>query len=191
MGIQFRYTSFKNVREYIDSLPEEVFDEAKQAFDEASIEAYNNIINRVSGYPLKVGSGKLRSSIKRNIEGTSISTIRTSITSNSPYIKTHEFGATIKAKNKYMWLKGGPYMNIPTKENMNNGLVVYSSRTLFNYGAKIRTSSQGFGIYSAGIRMFNLVKQVKINPTLKFRETALDSIPTLLSKLQQLMLRKQ
>ncbi len=59
-------------------------------------------------------SGKAIASIPASVRvsGTTINTIQGQIGGVS-YLRTHEFGATIKAKNAFKNLPGGPYMTIP------------------------------------------------------------------------------
>jgi phage gpG-like protein len=185
-GLRFRLTSFNIVKNYLKTLPEESFPEVEKVFKKNVEEAYDKIIKRTSGNPIKRRSGKLQDSIKWRVTGTTLSNIRGSLTTTSPYAQIHEFGGTIRAKNKYLWLRGGPYMNIPTTNNTGpDGKAKISSTALFSTGGRVKAGNNGFGIYRGNTKMFHLAKSVSIKKRLGFRDTANDQLKILMEDLKK------
>ena len=101
------------------------------------------------------------------------------------YAPTHEFGATIKAKNAYKGVPGGPYLNIPTRNNKTPaGVTMLQAREVFNQGGYIAKFKSGrYGVMMDGQLMFSLHKEVEIPKRLKMIETAEGEIPTMLSRI--------
>lgn len=192
MPIQLRFTSYNVIKQFLKELPDDAYNDARKVFEEVGEDVYKAIQDRADGKGVRRRSGSLYNSIRFNIGGTDLKSLRMSITTNSPYAAAHEEGATIRAKNKYMWLRGGPYMNIPTAANTrSDGRPISDARTLFNTGARIKSGNTGFGIYSGATKMMHLAKVVKIPARLRFRETGVDYFPTLLSRLEEVFLKSK
>lgn len=192
MAIQLRFTSYNVVKQFLKELPDDCYTDARRAFEEVGIQAHTAIRARANGLGVKRRSGELYNSIKFSVRGNDLNTLKMSISTNNPYAAVHETGETIKAKNKYLWLRGGPYMNIPTTANTrNDGTAVQNATALFNSGARVKSGGSGFGIYKGQTKMMHLAKSVTIPARLKFRETGQDYFPILLSRLEEIFLKSK
>ena len=184
-----RTENLEKVQRYVKALPEDAFEDAKGAFQTAALEA----ANQVKAMPdLHVRSGALRRSIEQEVSGSTLNDLFASIysakgsgTDEVIYAPIHEFGGTIRPIDKYLWVKGGPYLNIPTEANKTAaGVTRYKARELFNMGAVVA----GKAVIVGDQIMMTLVKgPVRIPPRLGMRDAAEDQIPTLLSTLQDLI----
>jgi hypothetical protein len=189
MAIQVRLLSYGVFKEFLDQLPDEAFADARKAFvDIVGGKAYPAVRARASGKGVQRRTGELYDSIGWKVSGTDLSTLRASISTNNRYAKVQEEGATIRAKNKYLWLRGGPYMSFPTTINYSRGRAIRSARELFSMKARVQNGSRGFGIYLDDVKMMHLAKKVKVPARLRMRETAIDYFPQLLSRLEEIYL---
>lgn len=175
------------VNAFLRTLPEEIFSLAKAYFQEAAMSADAKIKENATS-KLKVRTGNLRKSIRFEVSGTTLATIKASIyaagaigANTIVYAPIHEYGGTIKAKNAYKGVPGGPYLNIPADENKTPaGVTRKQAREVFNMGGY----RVGKVVYLNGVAMFYLVKQVTIKPRLGMVKAVEDEIPTLLDKLR-------
>ena len=178
---------------YLRRLPGSMFERARKAMSEAVTGADAEVKNNLRT-KLTVRSGALRRSIRVSVAGVSLSDLRASIYSASlaggqeiAYAPVHEFGATIKAKNAYKGVPGGPYLNIPAKANRTaSGVTRMQAREVFNKGGYLVRFGRKWAVYMDGKRMFSLVKSVKIPARLGMGDAAEAQVPTLLSKLAKL-----
>lgn len=180
----------EEVKGWLSKFPEETYQTARDAIHSAMFRAKAKTQQNAKTI-LKVRSGALRRSIRFSTSGKTLSTIRGSFYAahkekgaTVAYAPIHEYGGTIKAKNAYKKVPGGPYLNIPAKANKTPaGVMRSSARQVFQNGGFIR----GRTIVLKGKVMFYLVKQVKIRARLGMNKAAEDEIPTLLGELQNLI----
>jgi len=138
---------------------------------------------------LKQRSGDLHKSIDKQLSGQGLSTLTGSVWIGTPYATTHEFGATITAKNAYKGVEGGPYLNIPIP-NFNTdsrGLMKQTAREVFAQGGYVQKSKKGnWLVFSRdGKPMFLLRKQVTIPARLGMFKLLDESIPILLKEIEE------
>lgn len=188
-------------------LPRHVYDKAKKAFTEAATKAHKETMDRVSGgQPLNRRTGALARSLNYEVNGNgeSINSLNASVYSGVAvgekpviYAPVHEIGATIKAKDKYLWVKGGPYLNIPTPANLTAaGVTRMSARDVFANGGYVA----GRAVFLRTVKldvdavpiikdtaMFSLVKQVTIPARLGMRDTVTKHADTLLENLGDML----
>lgn len=171
-----------------------LFKGAKKEFQRSALNMTTEIKDNATN-KLDVRSGHLRQSIGQEVTGNSLLNLSASVFSNSMaggepvvYAPVHEYGAeddnAIKAKDKYLRVKGGPYLNIPTAANKTPaGVMRRSAREVFGMkGAHIR----GRSVWVGETMMFYLVKKVEIKPRLGMRDAVDNEIPHLLSRLAAL-----
>lgn len=176
----------KAIRDYLDNLPEDTFTKAKAGFQVLALAA-DTQVKKNTTTKLKRRSGALARSIRTGVKGTNLANLTGSIyalhkfgSATVVYAPIHEYGGTIKAKNAYHSVEGGPFLNIPTDENKTAaGVQRLTARMVFQHGGYIA----GKGVYLDGVKMFSLVKAVKIPARLGMRDAVDDNIPTLLSTL--------
>jgi hypothetical protein len=187
MGFQVETRGVEEVKQFIDKLPENSFDVAKDAFRESVTDAANKVKSFVN---LKVRTGNLRRSIGQEVKGSTLKDLQASIYSAQGsggsqvvYAPIQEFGGTVKAKDKYKWVKGGPYLNIPTINNLTAaGVMRMTAWEVFDQpGAHVR----GKGVFIGDKIMFTLVKSVTLTERLGMRAAMEDQIPTLLSTIKE------
>lgn len=143
----------------------------------------------MGGNKLHSRTDALRLSIKTATRGTTLNTLRGSVFSDSIYAPIHEHGGTVKAKDKYLRVPGGPYLNIPLPSNKTPaGVMRKNARTVFNEGGYIMRSARGNYIVMSGINepMFILRKKVEIPARLGMVKAAEDEIPTMLGRINSL-----
>jgi|GEM_PF-663034 len=194
------------VQSLINRIPAELFDEARDAFADAVLKAQEKTSRNLQGGPLFTRTGLLASSINAAVSdrrGT-LKTLKASVFSSFmvgsqevPYAKIHEVGGTITAKNKYLKVPGGPYLNIPLPPNKTPaGVMRMTPAMVFRYGGFIiKSRKQNYIVMMPenrasrtvkSIPMFVLKKSVNIKPRLGMRKAAEDQIPTLLGRLRAL-----
>lgn len=187
----------EKVIDFLDSMPERLFNGIKIIFQDAVRDASNEVKDNCRSI-LTVRTGTLRRSIGHGVKGDNIKSLRASVYSESIvdgqpllYAAVHEFGSTIKAKDKYARVPGGPYLNIPTSANKTaSGVMRKTARMVFNEGGYLRQKRGKWGVYLGTKKMFSLVKSVKIPPRLGMRKAAESAIETILSSLNQLKLEE-
>jgi len=189
-AIKVDIVGLDKVQEYLSDFPEETYQVARDTINGAMFRAKAKTQQNARSI-LKVRSGALRRSILFSSGGKTLSTLKGSFYAahklggaTVAYAPIHEYGGTIKAKNAYKKVPGGPYLNIPAKANMTpSGVMKKTAKQVFQEGGTLR----GRIIVLKGKTMFYLVKSVKIKPRLGMTKAAEDEIPTLLSELQNLV----
>jgi phage gpG-like protein len=165
-------------------------DEIKKFTFDAKRKVSERITDGSNG-SLKSRTGELRRSIRTQNTGKHLSSMKASIYTVSKYAKIHEEGGTIKAKRAFKKLSGGPFLAIPSNENKTpSGVTRETPREVFNsggYTVPINGRKAKHAMFKNGKPMFWLVKEVKIPARLKMRETIEDEVPTLLSRLSDLL----
>jgi phage gpG-like protein len=183
------------VKRYLAQLPERTFKDAKKAFSEAVFKADKKIKDNATD-KLRVRTGALRRSIVSVVSGSDLDTLQASVGSASKvgglelvYAPIHEFGGTVRAKKAYKRVLGGPYLNIPLSSNKTAaGVTRLQAREVFNQGGRvIKTKNGKYGVLLNGQMMFILKKQVVIPARLGMIKAAEDEIPTILSRLMDLI----
>lgn len=128
------------------SVPIANFGAAKKAWAVAIFEGHKQVVKNASGgLPgLNRRTGGLSRSLKAAVTGDSVRTLSGKIYTNSVYAPIHEYGGTIRAKNAYRGVPGGPYLNIPTDDNQTaSGVQRLNAKQVFERGGYIARSSGG------------------------------------------------
>lgn len=193
MPVNVELSGHREAMDYLRRLPGNMYEGARKAMADATTKADAQVKKNLRT-KLSVRSGALRRSIRVSVAGASLADLRASIYSASlaggqeiVYAPVHEFGATIKAKNAYKGVPGGPYLNIPAKANKTaSGVTRMQAREVFAKGGHLVRFGRKWAVYLDGRRMFSLVKSVKIPARLGMGDAAEAQVPTLLSKLAQL-----
>lgn len=184
------------VNDYLGRLPESTFFHAKNVFREAVLASDATVKRRFESQIIKARTGALRRSLRTSITGTKLSSLKASFFSAAnvggtavKYAPLQEYGGTVRAIDKYRNVLGGPYLNIPTSANRTPaGVMRKSARMLFNEGAYIQKSSAGnWGVFLGSQMMMVLRKQVTIPARLGMVDAADEQIPTILSRLANLI----
>jgi len=189
----------EEVKKFLSQLPKTMFEGAKVAFAKATLKAQSvirteNFTHSSSGYSsdkLNSRTGDLSRSIRTALTGTELSTLSGRVYTVSPYAPIHEFGGTVKAKDKYKRVPGGPYLNIPLSDNKTAaGVMRKSAGEVFSEGGFIIKSKQGNWLVMdvAGVPMFVLKRQVYIKPRLGMDKATQDRIPEILDSLKLMAL---
>ena len=188
--------NFKEVREYLDELPESTFEDAKTIFAKAVLDADKEVKLRFSSGKIKSRTGALRRSLRTSVSGNTIKTLQASFYSVAnvsgteiKYAPMQEMGGKVKAIDKYTGVPGGPYLNIPVFSNLTPaGVMRKSAKMLFNEGAHIHKSkASNWGVFLGSKMMMVLKKEVKIPARLGMVDAAKNQIPTMLSRLADLI----
>lgn len=195
MALSVDVTNLAEIEKYIDDMPDETYKDARTVFAKAVLSADATVAANF-GSRLNSRTNALRKSIRTSVSGNSLSTLRASIFGaryadgkQLVYTLTQEYGATIKAKKAYRNVPGGPYLNIPTSSNKTPaGVTRLTPKTVFQQGGHIhKTASGKWGVFLGGQMKFVLVKKVEIPARLGMRDAAADEVPTILSRLQNLI----
>jgi phage gpG-like protein len=190
MAAAIAITGAEDLQRMLRRLPEDVFASTKEAFTVATFNAHAGILRRLRGNPMQSRTGNLARTILPEVKGSTMATLKASVYSTAGYARIHELGGVVKARDKYRWLPGGPYLNIPTDANKTGaGVMRRSSTDVFRAGGKVMKGPEGFGLYLNGMRMFRFARKVTIKPQLGMRDTVTAEIPTLLSTLNDLLLK--
>jgi len=135
------------VQELLSRIPDSSFRAAKRAFTKNLAEAHESLVTSISGLRLNARSGTLKRSMKFEVSGGNLSSLKASLYSASGvrgkelnYALIQELGGGIKAKNAYKWVPGGPYLNIPMGSNFFGGGI------LTNAGVPRYTPSQAWNL---------------------------------------------
>ena len=181
-----------DVKNLLKRLPDQLFDKSKKAVSDSVFRVHQKVSDRVRDGvddTLHSRTGALKRSLKPSVTGTTLDKLDGRISTTSIYAPTHEFGATIKAKDKYLRVPGGPYLNIPLPPNKTAaGVTRKTARQVFLGGGYLVKGPRRYVVMDASHKpMFVLVKQVTIKPRLKMIQTAEEEVPTLLSNLSALM----
>lgn len=189
------------LQRFLDKLPEGMYDAAKTSFARAAIAAHAKVTARIqNGTPMFRRTGNLARSMNFSVSGGTLGSLNAAVFSSSTvsgspviYAPIHEIGGTVRAKNAYARVPGGPYLNIPTSANKTaSGVQRLSAREVFANGGKVIKSKKGnylvFGKTARGFEpMFILKKSVTIPARLQMRETVLGEVPGLISSLDDLL----
>ena len=167
----------------------------REAFRDTLKRTHRRMQARVSGQPLKRRTGQLARSIKTRMDGSRLANLRGVVYTDpsvAPYAGVHETGATIRAKDAYNYLPGGPYLAIPSRQNQTPaGVARETPRTTHQQGgfvAPITAPKARYAVFSSDrTPMFWLVNKVRIPARLGMEETTEDQIPTLLSDLSGML----
>ena len=155
-------------------------------------EIISNRVTDGSNDSLKSRTGELRRNIRPRFRGAgSFETLQASVYTTSKYAPIHETGGTIKAKNAFKHLAGGPFLTIPSDDNKTGvGVTKKTVREVFSEGGftiPIRASKAEWMIMLQGKPMYWLVDEVDIPARLGFEDTFKDEVPNLLQDLSELM----
>ncbi len=185
------------IEDYLKRLPEDTFQQAKRVFARAMFNAQSDVNDNINDR-----SGNLARSIQTEVVGTDIDSLRVSLYSAASvdgaaviYGPVHEFGAmganAIRpVNNRYAWVPGGPYLNIPEDANLTPARVMRMSATQVFASGEASVAIKdggGWGVYMGSTLMFSLIKKAEIPATLGMRKAVEDQIPTVLSELQNLI----
>jgi hypothetical protein len=179
----------EEVENYLKGLNESSFPIVQDEFQKSTLAVGNKVRDMAQ---LQVRSGALRRSIQQSVSGSSLKDINGSVYSAQGsgaagvvYARIHEFGGTIKPIDKYKWVPGGPYLNIPTSANKTGaGVTRMSAKEIFDKGGYVRKAGSGYGLFLGTQMMMFLIKgPVTIPPRLGMMKAAEDEIPTMLSRI--------
>ncbi len=185
----------KEVTEYFKKLPETMYMQTRDVFVDATLAAQGKTQSNLNTR-MKKRTGALSRSIQTDVSGKDLDNLRASVFSAQTvggqeikYAPVHEFGANIRALDKYMGVPGGPYLNIPTEANKTaSGVMRLPASQVFAQGGYVRSIGRGrFGVFLGENMMFSLHKSVSIPPRMGMTDAATDEIPTILSKLNALI----
>ena len=184
------------VNDYLVRFPESTFFQARNVFSEAVLAADATVKRRFESQIIKSRTDTLRKSLLTSVTGTKLNNLKASFFSAAnvegtavKYAPLQEYGGTVRAIDKYRNVPGGPYLNIPTSANRTPaGVMRKSARMLFNEGAYIRKSNAGnWGVFLGSQMHMLLRKEVTIPARLGMRDAADEQIPTILSKMADLI----
>lgn len=173
------------VQTLLKGIPERLYKGAQKAFGKAVFAAHDEVLNNLAGNPLKSRTGALARSMTPEVSGSPLSGLSGRIYSGMIYAPIQEKGGTVVAKNKYMGVPGGPYLNIPTQSNKTAaGVQRMTPQMVFAAGGFVfKRKNGGYGVMLGDTMMFSLVKSVTIKGGLGMVKAADNQIPTLLSDL--------
>ena len=188
MTITVDVEGIEDIQDLLNRIPGTMYSNAKQILSTSLFNIQRTVTQRLQNGPMFSRTGQLARSIKFKTGGDNIANMSGVVYTDSKYAPTHEYGATIRAKNAYARLPGGPYLNIPSSQNRTGaGVMRENARSVFNSGGYIiplNAPRARYAVMKNGIPMFWLVKQVTIPARLGMRETADNEVPTYLSNLQ-------
>jgi len=182
MAQEVKAVNLKEVVDYIAKMPAETFDIVKTEMATALFKADKAIKTDTD---LNKRTGNLFKSMRVKVQGTTLKNLQASIYTTSIYAPIHEYGGTVKAKNAYKKVPGGPYLNIPTDANKTAAGVTRKSATqVFAAGGFIVKFKSGkYGLMLKGEVVYTFHKSVKIPKRLNMEKHTEDQIPTMLSKI--------
>ncbi len=178
--------------DYIRTLPRDTFKIAKRQVAKSVFIVQKEVLNNftVSSGPsvdrLHSRSGALKRSIKSDVVGSSLNELAGSVFSDIIYSKVQEEGDIIKARNKYVNVPGGPYLNIPLSANKTAaGVTRFGAREVFRLGGFIVKSKKGNWLVMdrTGVPMFVLKKSVEIPARLGMEDSMKKEINPFLKRL--------
>lgn len=189
MAESVQIVGLDEVRDLLKAIPENSFDSAKESIGKSIL----NIHTEVSSYSggLNNRTGRLKRSLKTELKGENLDDLRGAVFTKTKYAPIQEVGGKISAKDKYVNVPGGPYLNIPLSANKTPaGVMRQNAGEVFNGGGYIVKSKTGkYIVMSVNNQpMFVLVKSVIIPPRLGMQKAADDEIPTLLGNLNSILL---
>jgi len=187
------------VKRLLAEMPEALFLETKKTLAETTLTIQRNVIlgfNGDASISLQTRTGNLQRSIKTENRGKDLSTLRSSVFTNSIYAPIHEEGGTIKEKNAFKALPGGPYLAIPSDMNKTAaGVTRFSPTDAFNLGADLRQirnpRKAQFMIVEENVGpLFWLVPEVIIKARLGMQDETDKQIPILINELTDNLLER-
>ncbi len=185
------------VKKLLADMPDAIFTEVKKSLANTVLTIQKNVVlgfNGDASKSLQTRTGNLQRSIKTENTGTDLSTLRSSVFTKSIYAPIHEEGGTIKAKNAFLGLEGGPYLAIPSDLNKTKaGVTRFSPRDAFSAGASIRrlrnpVKAQFMVIDKDLGPLFWLVPEVIIKARLGLQSETDKQIPNLIDELNDVLL---
>jgi len=179
-------SGISSVIRVLTETPETTYRRSRVAFNRAVVKAHREVGRNFRG-ALKSRTGQLRRSISFEVTGDSLATLSGNISSNSIYAPIHEYGGTIKAKDKYTGLDGKPYLNIPLDANKTAaGVMRLSAYQVFEGGGFIIKSKRGKWLVMSGegVPMFVLIEQVHITARLGMRDAMANATDELIKELR-------
>lgn len=204
LRIEVTSTDIAALEAQVRAIPQTLFRESRSIFRDVGFKAQRAVVQSIANGPLYRRTGALARSIGTATTGNKIANLSMSVFSQNPggeravvYAPIHETGGLIKARDKYLRVPGGPYLNIPLDSNKTAaGVTRQSARTVFREGGNLlRTRRGGWLVVknligAAGelriVPMFALVKQVRIPARLRMRETVSDFVPQMLERLRSM-----
>lgn len=182
MVAEIEILNLSEVQNWLSEIPDESFDAVSEEVTRALASADENIKTKTE---LKRRTGNLMKSIQIRVQGSDFESLEASIYTTSVYAPTHEYGATIRAKNAYKGVPGGPYLNIPTDANKTPaGVTRMTATQVFAAGGFICKFQSGkYGLMLNGEVVYTFHKQVTIPKRLKMIEYTENEIPTMLSRI--------
>lgn len=185
MSGQVEVRGIEDLQRFLGTLPERLHANAKNAYRRAVFGAQREITGNLRGSPMQSRTGSLARSILPEVSGSKLSELSGRIYSTSKYAPIHEYGGVVKARDKYLGVPGGPYLNIPQDANKTAaGVMRMGARQVFDQGGYIA----GRGVYLDGELMFVLVREVKIEAQLGMRDAADEALAGLIEELRNIVL---
>jgi len=190
--MQVTVNGVSEIEALLNAMTAEMGDNARKALQKSLFTVKRKTASRLKNGPLYSRTGDLAKSFKykTNLKG-EIKDLYGEVYTDSIYARIHETGGTINAKNKYINVPGGPFLNVPLSANKTPaGVMRENARSVFAGGGYIFKSKKGNWIVMSGndVPMFVLKKQVTIPARLEFVKTATDEVPTLISNLNKVLL---
>jgi phage gpG-like protein len=191
MGITVTSIGVEEATAFLQELPERMFVNAKIEVAAAIANIQEAVSKRlVEGNPMFSHTGALKRSLQIRVTGNNFDELSASVYTTSPYAPIQEHGGVVRAKKKYMRVPGGPYLNIPLRDNKTAaGVMRYSAKDVFlNQHGKLFKSKGGKWFVSGdkGL-MFILVKQVEIPARLGMINSAEAEVPDLMARLDNVL----
>lgn len=175
----------EDLQRFVGTMPDRLHANAKKAYRNAVLGTQKDVVNGLKGDPMQSRTGALAKSILPEVQGAELRSLSARVYSTSRYAPIHEYGGVVKAKDKYLGVPGGPYLNIPTDANKTAaGVMRMGAREVFNQGGYIA----GRGVFLNGELMFVLVKEVTIPKRLGMRDAADERTSALIEELRNVIL---
>lgn len=171
-----------------------LYRQARREFSRAVLLAHQQVMRTFgeSGSSIKSRTGHLRRSINGTVEGNNLNLLKGKLASASVYAPIHEYGGTIRGKDKYMHVTGVPLLNIPLDANKTpSGQMRFNAREVFDQGGYI-VKRQGRHplVMIDGVPMFVLVESVYIRARLGMRDAMAEATPALIEGLSNIRLQR-
>jgi phage gpG-like protein len=187
MTITVETVGVEEVNRLVGTLPQWAYKGVRQALSDYVFDVDRKMKQSLTGIDLNVRTGALRRSFGVTVSGSNLNDLSASNYTDSKYAPIHQYGGTIRAKNKYLRVPGGPYLNIPSNNNQTpSGVTRMSAGQVFAAGGhivKINAPRARYMVMLQGVAMYWLVKSVDIPKRMKFEETSEAGIPTLLTNM--------
>lgn len=197
MADPIKVTGIEEVQELLRDIPEALFIDTKKSLAKTVLSIQSKVVLGFNGDPslsLQTRTGNLQRSIKTENRGDDLASLRSSVFTRSIYAPIHEVGGTIKAKNAFRSLPGGPFLAVPSDNNKTAaGVTRFSPRDSFMIGASIRKlrnprKAQYMIIDQDLGPLFWLVPEVIIKARLGMQDETDKAIPDLVKELDNILL---